>query len=59
MFFRSGLPFVIPGVPQFITLSVVALSIFVLLCYFSDKKASTDFLTRRHLLHRHSVITAK
>lgn len=52
MFFRSGLPFVIPGVPQFITLSVFALSVFVLLCYLSDRKASVRFLEEHHLLHR-------
>lgn len=59
MFFRSGLPFVIPGVPQFITLTTVALSIFILLCYISDKKASKDFLEQHHLLRRRSVMPAK
>lgn len=59
MFFRSGLPFVIPGVPQFITLSTVALFVFILLCYISDKNASTDFLAQHHLLRRRHVLTAK
>lgn len=31
MFFRSGMPFVIPGVPQYITLSVFALAVLTLL----------------------------
>lgn len=47
MFFRSGLPFVIPGVPQFITLSVFALMVLVLLSFLCDlpnrkKKAVTS-----------------
>lgn len=45
MFFRSGMPFVIPGVPQFITLSVFALAVLVLLSYLCDVKGSRDFLT--------------
>lgn len=36
MFFRSGLPFVIPGVPQFITLSVFALAVLYALCCLSQ-----------------------
>ncbi len=40
MFFRSGLPFVIPGVPQFITISVFALAVFALLSYLSGLPAS-------------------
>ena len=40
MFLRSGLPFVIPGVPQFITLSVFALLVLVVLCFVSDPKGS-------------------
>lgn len=36
MFFRSGLPFVIPGVPQFITLSVFALLVLILLSFLCD-----------------------
>ncbi len=39
MFFRSGLPFVIPGVPQFITMSVFGLLVMALLSFFSDRKA--------------------
>jgi uncharacterized membrane protein YwaF len=42
MFFRSGLPFVIPGVPQAITLSVFALLVLVALCFASDPKGSWD-----------------
>ena len=44
MFFRSGMPFVIPGVPQFITLSVFALAVLVLLSYLCDVKGSKKFL---------------
>ncbi len=44
MFFRSGLPFVIPGVPQFITLSVFALIIFAVLAFVCDIKGSVAFL---------------
>jgi uncharacterized membrane protein YwaF len=44
MFFHSGLPFVIPGVPQFITISVFALMVFILLCFLSDIKGSVKFL---------------
>lgn len=40
MFFRSGLPFVIPGIPQFITLSVFALLVLALLCFVSDFQGS-------------------
>lgn len=36
MFFRSGMPFVIPGVPQFITLSVFALLVLVLLSFLCN-----------------------
>ncbi len=38
MFFRSGLPFVIPGVPQFLTMSVFGLLVMALLSYLSDRK---------------------
>lgn len=47
MFFRSGLPFVIPGVPQFITLSVFALLVLALLAFLSDIKGSLSFLQRK------------
>ena len=36
MFLRRGLPFVIPGVPQFITLSVFALLVLLLLSFLCD-----------------------
>ncbi len=39
MFFRSGLPFVIPGVPQFITMSVFGVLVLALLSYLSDPRA--------------------
>ncbi len=41
MFFRSGLPFVIPGVPQFITMSVFGLLIMALLSFLSDRPKGT------------------
>ena len=47
MFFRSGLPFVIPGVPQAITLSVFALLVLVGLCFACDPKGSWDVLRPR------------
>jgi hypothetical protein len=46
MFFRSGMPFVIPGVPQFITLSVFALFVFSLLSFLCDIKGSVSFLKK-------------
>ena len=46
MFFRSGMPFVIPGVPQFITLSVFALIVLVLLSFLCDIKGSLAFLKK-------------
>lgn len=48
MFFRSGMPFVIPGVPQFITLSVFALLVLVALCFASDPKGSANFVKSLH-----------
>ena len=44
MFFRSGMPFVIPGVSQYITLSVFGLLVLTLLAFLSDMKASISFL---------------
>ncbi len=44
MFFRSDMPFVIEGVPQFITLSVFALLVFALLCFLCDIKGSIKWL---------------
>ncbi len=44
MFFRSGLPFVIPGVPQFITFSVFGALVLALLSYLSNPK---DIKTHR------------
>lgn len=44
MFFRSGMPFVIPGAPQPITLSVFALLVLVALCFASDCRGSVEFL---------------
>lgn len=44
MYLRSGLPFVIPGVPQFITISVFALLLLVGLSIASDWRGSLQFL---------------
>lgn len=43
LFFRSGMPFVLPGVPQYITLSVFALAVLTLLsalCQIRFKKSA-------------------
>lgn len=51
MFFRSGLPFVIPGVPQFITMSVFALILLSLLSFLCDICGSIAFIKQlRHPL---------
>lgn len=47
MFFRSGMPFVIPGVPQFITMSVFALLVLTVLSFLCDVKGSIAFLRRK------------
>ena len=44
MFFRSGMPFVIPGVPQFITLSVFAVLVLTLLSFLCDIRGSVQLL---------------
>ncbi len=43
MFFRSGLPFVIPGVPQWITLSVFAAIVLYILCFVLNIKESITY----------------
>lgn len=43
MFFRSGMPFVIPGVPQGITLSVFAFLVLSLLSFLCDIKGSIQW----------------
>lgn len=47
MFLRGTLPFVIPGVPQFITLGVFALLVLILLSWLCDIKGSNAFLKQR------------
>lgn len=44
MFFRSGMPFVIPGVPQFITLSVFAFLVLTILSILCDVKGFKQFV---------------
>lgn len=56
MFFRSGLPFVIPGVPQWITLSVFALLVFSLLSFLCDIKGSVAFLKKLCCKRTHQQI---
>ena len=46
MFFRSGMPFVIPGVSQYITLSVFALIVLTVLSVLCDIKKSVQFLKK-------------
>ena len=48
MFFRSGMPFVIPGVPQWITLSVFAFIVLALISFLCDIKGSLRLLKRRN-----------
>ena len=48
MYFRSGLPFVIPGVPQAVTLSVFALLVLVGLSFASDPKGSVAYIKSSH-----------
>ena len=47
MFFRSGMPFVIPGVPQFLTLSVFAALVLALLSFLADPTDSAVWLKSR------------
>ena len=42
MFFRSDMPFVIPGVPQFITLSVFGILVMALLSWLCDPKDAAN-----------------
>ena len=47
MFFRSGMPFVIEGVPQYITLSVFALIVLALLSFVCDIKDSMKLFKKK------------
>lgn len=47
MFFRGTLPFVIDGVPQFITVSVCALIVLTILSFLGDIRDSVRFLRRK------------
>ena len=46
MFFRSGMPFVIPGVSQYITLSIFALIVLLILSFLCDIKSSNHTLKK-------------
>lgn len=46
MFFRSGMPFVIPGVPQNVTLSLFALAVLAVLAFLGDWRASVRAVSR-------------
>ena len=48
MFLRSGMPFVLPGVPQFITISVFALIVLSALSFLCDIPGSIRFLKQLH-----------
>lgn len=50
MFFRSDMPFVIPGVPQFITLSVFAAIVFAVLLFLCDIKGSLSIFRKQPAL---------
>ncbi len=53
MFFRSGLPFVIPGVPQWITMSVFAAAVLALLSFVCDIPGSAAWVRgRKEKQHR-------
>lgn len=52
MFFRSGLPFVIPGIPQYITFSIFGATVLYLLSFLCDIKDSLLFnksILKKHL----------
>ena len=44
IYLHSDLPFVIPGVPQWITLSLFSLLVFALLCFISDIPGSLKWI---------------
>ena len=46
MFYRSGIPFTIPGVSQYITLSVFALIVFYIIVFLLNIKDGTDHYKR-------------
>lgn len=52
MFFRSGLPFVIPGIPQFITLSVFGLLVLSAICFLCNIKDSVAFIRSLHPIRK-------
>lgn len=47
MYLRSGLPFVIPGVPRWITMSVFALAVLALLSFLCDVPGSMHWIKGR------------
>lgn len=47
MFYRSGLPFVIPGVSQYITLTVFGIIVVVLILLVSDVKVTKQVFSRK------------
>lgn len=60
MFFRSGMPFVIPGVPQYITLSVFAALVLAGLSFLADFEDSVRYLksrrTKKSLVCSHQIL---
>ena len=54
MFFRSGMPFVIPGVPQWITLSVFAMLVLAVLSFLCDIPGSVRFIKEKEKTEVHT-----
>ena len=48
MFYRSGLPFVIPGVSQYITLTVFGIIVIVALLLVSDVKVTKEVFGKKN-----------
>lgn len=61
MFFKSGLPFVIKGVPQFITLTIFGLIVIFIFSYISDIKTSNQFIleTKEKIINKNHRQEAK
>ena len=47
MFLRSGLPFVIPGIPGFVVTVPFAILVMAILSYLSDIKVSNEFFLKK------------
>ena len=47
MFLRSGMPFSIPGIPNFVVTIVFAIIVMAILSYLSDIRTSTEFFRKK------------